>query len=53
LVINLGFDRSCDGVSRGGKMMSRLQDGQVQNYLRILGVGLVVLVVFLIWGGGK
>ena len=53
LVINLGFDQGCEGVSRGGKMMSRLQDGQVQSYLRILGVGLVVLVLFLIWGGGR
>jgi len=53
LVINLGFDQSCDGVTRGGKFMSRLQDGRVQNYLRIIGVALVVLVLFLIWGGGK
>ena len=53
LVINLGFDQSCDRVTRGGNWMSRLQDGRVQNYLRIIGVGLVVLVLFLIWGGGK
>ncbi|MCL4785258.1 MAG: NADH-quinone oxidoreductase subunit L [Verrucomicrobia bacterium] len=52
-VINLGFDQSCGGVTRGGRMMSRFQDGRVQNYLRILGVGLVALVLFLIWGGGK
>ena len=52
-VINLGFDQSCDGVSRSGRLMSRLQDGRVQNYLRILGLGLVALVLFLIWGGAK
>ena len=52
-VINLGFDQGCGGVTRGGKLMSRLQDGRVQNYLRIIGVGLVVLVLFLIWGGAK
>ncbi len=51
LVINLGFDRSCDSVSRGGKLMSRLQDGRVQNYLRIIGIALTVLVLLLIWGG--
>jgi NADH-quinone oxidoreductase subunit L len=51
--INLGFDQGCDGVTRGGKLLSRLQDGRVQNYLRIIGVALVVLVLFLIWGGGK
>ena len=50
-VINLGFDQSCDGVSRGGKLMSRLQDGRVQNYLRVIGVALTVLVIILVWGG--
>ena len=49
----LGFDQGCDRVSRGGSLLSRLQDGQVQNYLRVIGVALVVLVLFLIWGGGK
>ena len=52
-VIDLGFDQSCNGVSRGGKLMSRLQTGRVQNYLRVVGVALVVLVLFLVWGGGK
>ena len=52
-VINLGFDQSCDGVSRSGKLMSRLQDGRVQSYMRIIGIGLVALVLFLIWGGAK
>jgi NADH-quinone oxidoreductase subunit L len=49
-VINLGFDRSCGGVSLGGRVMSRLQDGRVQNYLRIIGLALAVLVLFLLWG---
>ncbi|MGC3959480.1 MAG: NADH-quinone oxidoreductase subunit L [Verrucomicrobiota bacterium] len=52
-VINLGFDQSCERVSKGGSLLSRLQDGHVQNYLRVIGVALVVLVLFLIWGGGK
>jgi len=52
-VINLGFDQGCERVSLGGKLMSRLQDGRVQNYLRVIGVALVVLVLFLIWGGAK
>ena len=30
--------------------MSRLQNGRVQTYLRVIGVALVVLVLFLIWG---
>lgn len=53
LVINLGFDQGCSGATRGGKLLSLLQDGRVQTYLRIIGVGLVVLVLFLIWGGSK
>jgi NADH-quinone oxidoreductase subunit L len=52
-VINLGFDQGCERVARGGSLLSRLQDGRVQNYLRVIGVALVVLVLFLIWGGGK
>ncbi|MFM2294796.1 MAG: hypothetical protein RLZZ350_1209, partial [Verrucomicrobiota bacterium] len=52
-VINLGFDGGCEGVARGGGMMSKLQDGRVQNYLRFIGVALVALALFLIWGGGK
>jgi NADH-quinone oxidoreductase subunit L len=49
-VVNLGFDEGCRRVSLGGKIMSRLQDGRIQNYLRIIGVALVVLVLWLIWG---
>ena len=49
-VVNLGFDESCKHVARGGGLMSRLQDGKVQNYLRVIGVALVVLALTLIWG---
>jgi NADH-quinone oxidoreductase subunit L len=52
-VINLGFDQSCERVTLGGRLMSRLQDGRVQSYLRIIGIALVALVLFLIWGGGR
>ncbi len=52
-VINLGFDQGCERVSRGGSLLSRLQNGRVQFYLRVIGVAFVVLVLFLIWGGGK
>jgi len=52
-VINLGFDQGCERVSQGGSLLSRLQGGRVQTYLRVIGVALVVLVLFLIWGGGK
>ena len=52
-VINLGFDQGCERVSKGGSLLSRLQGGRVQIYLRVIGVALVVLVLFLIWGGAK
>jgi NADH-quinone oxidoreductase subunit L len=53
LVINLGFDQGCEKVGTGGKVLSRLQDGRVQNYLRVIGVALVALVIILIWGGAR
>ena len=49
-VINLGFDGTCKELSRGGGLISRLQDGRVQHYLRIIGVGLVLLALCLVWG---
>jgi len=49
-VVNPGFDEGCRGLTRGGKLMSRLQSGQVQTYLRFIGLGLAVLVLLLIWG---
>ena len=52
-VINLGFDQGCRGVRGGGRRASGLQDGQVQSYLRLMGVSLAVLVLMLAWGCGK
>src|SRR6266566_1379538 len=49
-VVNPGFDESCRRLSGGGSLLSRLQDGRVQNYLRIIGIALTVLALFLIWG---
>ena len=49
-VINLGFDRGCDGVGLGGKWLSRMQGGRVQSYLRVIGIALAVLALILIWG---
>jgi NADH-quinone oxidoreductase subunit L len=49
-VVNPGFDESCRGLTEGGKLISRLQNGQVQNYLRVIGLALAVLVLFLVWG---
>lgn len=49
-VVNAGFDAGCRSATRGARLLSHLQNGRVQNYLRVLGVALVVFVLFLIWG---
>lgn len=52
-VVNLGFDGGCQTVQQGGKLLSRLQNGYIQSYLRMIGIALAALVLFLIWGGGR
>jgi NADH-quinone oxidoreductase subunit L len=49
-IVNLGFDEGCRGLTLGGKVLSRLQDGRVQHYLRVIGVAFTVLVLLLLWG---
>ncbi len=52
-VINFGFDEGCRGVRAGSDAASQTQDGQVQNYLRVIGLALAALVLLLSWGCGK
>jgi len=52
-IVNLGFDAACQRLRNGGGFLSRLQDGQVQNYLRVLALALTVLLLLLTWGCGK
>jgi NADH-quinone oxidoreductase subunit L len=49
-VVNLGFDEGCRQATLGGRLLSRLQDGRVQTYLRVIGIALTALVLVLIWG---
>jgi len=49
-VVNTGFDEGCEGVAHGGHLLSRLQGGRIQTYLRIIGCALIALIVFLLWG---
>jgi len=49
-VVNKGFDEGCDGVADGGRLLARLQDGRVQNYLRYLGAAVAALALFLLLG---
>jgi NADH-quinone oxidoreductase subunit L len=49
-VVDLGFDTGCETLREGGGEISKWHTGRVQTYLRVIGVALVVLVLFLIWG---
>jgi NADH-quinone oxidoreductase subunit L len=50
-VVNPGFDQGCREITRGGKLLSLLQNGQVQRYLGVLGVAVVLLGLLLLWAG--
>jgi len=52
-IINDGFDDGCERVRAGGGFMSKLQDGQTQHYLRVIGVALTALLLLLTWGCGS
>jgi NADH:ubiquinone oxidoreductase subunit 5 (subunit L)/multisubunit Na+/H+ antiporter MnhA subunit len=49
-VVNLGFDKGCGGLRGGARLLSLWQNGQVQRYLRFIGLALVLLGVIFIWG---
>lgn len=49
-VIDKGFEKTCSELQEAAQSSRRLQDGQVQNYLRTIGVAFAVLAIFLAWG---
>jgi NADH-quinone oxidoreductase subunit L len=49
-VVNGGFDAGTDTVRDSGKWVSRIQNGQVQRYLRVIGVAFCGLLILLLWG---
>ena len=49
-LINGGFDAACALLRELGGGSSKLHTGRVQTYLRVIGVALVLLILFLIWG---
>ena len=49
-VVNRTFDQSCQEVALSGRLLSRLQSGRVQTYLRIIGIAFAGFVLFLVWG---
>jgi len=50
VVINRTFDQSCEEAVLSGRLLSRIQGGRVQSYLRIIGIAFAAFVLFLIWG---
>jgi NADH-quinone oxidoreductase subunit L len=49
-VVNLGFDQGCSSLRSGARWLSWWQNGQVQRYLRVIGLALVVAALVLLWG---
>jgi NADH-quinone oxidoreductase subunit L len=47
-IINAGFNTGCEGVSLGAKVLSHLQSGRAQTYLRFLAATLAVGAILLI-----
>jgi NADH-quinone oxidoreductase subunit L len=47
-VVNKGFDEGCSGVAGGGRLLGKLQDGRVQNYLRLLAAAVAILAFLLL-----
>jgi NADH-quinone oxidoreductase subunit L len=50
ILVNGGFDLVCARLRSGGGWFSRFQDGQVQGYLRVIGIGVTMIALVLIWG---
>jgi NADH-quinone oxidoreductase subunit L len=43
------FDKGCEELAVGGGLVSRVESGRVQTYLRLLALAVVVLAAILIW----
>jgi NADH:ubiquinone oxidoreductase subunit 5 (subunit L)/multisubunit Na+/H+ antiporter MnhA subunit len=50
LVVNGGFDEGCRGLRRGAGWLALWQNGQVQRYLRVIGLALTIGALLFIWG---
>ena len=50
LVVNAGFDQGCRELRRGAWLLALWQNGQVQRYLRVLGLALTIGALMFIWG---
>jgi NADH-quinone oxidoreductase subunit L len=52
-IVNFGFDTGWRSISLSGRALAALQGGRVQAYLRYIGLALVALVIFLLWGAAR
>jgi NADH-quinone oxidoreductase subunit L len=52
-VVNLGFDGGCGGLRNSARWVSLWQNGQVQRYLRVIGLALVLFGAAFLWGGRR
>jgi NADH-quinone oxidoreductase subunit L len=48
-VVDGSFDKGCEELGASGGLLSRVQTGRVQTYLRILAFSIVALAAILIW----
>jgi NADH-quinone oxidoreductase subunit L len=48
-VVDGSFDKGCEEISASGGLLSQVQTGRVQTYLRLLAVGVIALAAILIW----
>jgi NADH-quinone oxidoreductase subunit L len=48
-IVNASFDAGCTTVSRSARILSLLQTGRIQSYLRIIGVALIILAAIMLW----
>jgi NADH-quinone oxidoreductase subunit L len=49
-VVNNGFDAGTETVRDSGEWVSRIQNGQVQRYLRVISLAFCGLLILLLWG---
>ena len=47
--INAGVDEATTGTRGLGRLMSAWHSGQIQNYLRVVAVGMLALLILYAW----
>jgi NADH-quinone oxidoreductase subunit L len=52
-LLNGGFNQTSERIRGTGKAYSRAQSGEAHSYLRMVALGFVLLVIAVIWGGGR